>query len=240
MRILKIVLPHPQRTIISGHWTGEEEGEVGSKAFSEDHPQVVKGLQGVFNQDNGTGRIQRVGAGGLPSGAEHVTQWLSKLPNVFQAQVGFTGQQVAPGRSAGAGSDDYSFTCYGAPTFGLGALSWDYNTITWHTDRDTYDKVVFDDLKGNATLTAMLVYLASEDPGHVTPINPDSARAFAKAFNDSVAKVAAANPPDSATRAAAAGGGGGRGGRGGGGRGGMPLWPTCEKAPRVTAPRLGG
>ena len=34
MRILKQVLPHPQRTIVAGHWTGEEEGEVGSKAFS--------------------------------------------------------------------------------------------------------------------------------------------------------------------------------------------------------------
>jgi hypothetical protein len=62
MRILKQVLPHPQRTIVAGHWTGEEEGEVGSKAFSEDHPE--KGLQGVFNQDNGTGRVMRVGAAG--------------------------------------------------------------------------------------------------------------------------------------------------------------------------------
>ena len=32
------------------------------------------------------------------------------------------------------------------------------------TNRDTFDKIVFDDLKNNATLTAMLVYLASEDP----------------------------------------------------------------------------
>jgi hypothetical protein len=231
MRILKQVLPHPQRTIISGHWTGEEEGEVGSSAYAKDHPDVVKGLQGVFNQDNGTGRIVRVGAGGLPNGAEHLTQWLSKVPNVFQQQVGFTGQPVVPGGPAGAGSDDYSFTCYGAPTFGLGALGWDYNTITWHTDRDTYDKVVFDDLKANATLTAMLAYLASEDPGHVTPINPDSARAVVRAQLDSIARVGGNN----ATAAA------GRGGRGGGrGFGGPRPWPTCEEVQRKTNPRLGG
>jgi carboxypeptidase Q len=239
MRILRIVLPHPQRTIVSGHWTGEEEGEVGSKAFSEDHKEILNGLQGLFNQDNGTGRIVRVGAGGLPSGAQHLTEWLGKLPNVFQAQVGFTGQPVGAGNAAGGGSDDFSFSCYGAPTFGLSALNWDYGTITWHTDRDTYDKVVFDDLKGNATMTAMLVYLASEDPSRVTPINPDSARAFARMVNDSLAKIAAANPPDSAARAAAAGRGGRGGGRGGFGGGPRP-WPTCEKAPRATNPRLNG
>lgn len=229
MRILKQVLPRPQRTIVAGHWTGEEEGEVGSKAFSEDHPDIVKGLQAVFNQDNGTGRIVRVGAGGLPSGGEHLTEWLSKVPNVFQQQVGFTGQPVPIGGPAGGGSDDYSFSCYGAPTFGLGALSWDYNSVTWHTERDTYDKVVFDDLKSNATLTAMLAYLASQDPGRVTSIDPDSARRVVQPVLDSIA--------------AANGGvaGGGRGaGRGGGGRGGggPRLWPKCEKAARVTQPRL--
>ncbi len=39
---------------------------------------------------------------------------------------------------------------------------------TWHTNRDTYDKIVFDDLKENATLAAMLAYMASEDPEHMS------------------------------------------------------------------------
>jgi hypothetical protein len=46
----------------------------------------------------------------------------------------------------------------------MGAVNWNYGTYTWHTNRDTYDKVVFDDLKHNATLAAMMAYLASEDP----------------------------------------------------------------------------
>jgi carboxypeptidase Q len=228
MRILSKVLPHPTRTIVAGHWTGEEEGEVGSKAFTEDHPEIIRNLQALFNQDNGTGRVVRVGAGGVPSGAEHLTQWLSKVPNVFQQQVGFTGEPVQPGGPAGGGSDDYSFSCYGAPTFGLGALGWDYGTITWHTDRDTYDKVVFDDLKSNATLTAMLAYLASEDPTHVTSIDPDSARAATRVVLDSIARAGGNNQQQQ-----------GRGGRGRG-FGGPRLWPTCEKAPRTTNPRLGG
>jgi hypothetical protein len=38
MRILRTAYPKPKRTILVGHWSGEEEGEVGSKAFTEDHP----------------------------------------------------------------------------------------------------------------------------------------------------------------------------------------------------------
>ena len=54
----------------------------------------------------------------------------------------------------------------------------EYRQYTWHTNLDTYDKIVFDDLKQNATLAAMLVYGASEDPERMTretanlPVNP--------------------------------------------------------------------
>jgi hypothetical protein len=66
----------------------------------------------------------------------------------------------------------------GAPGFSLSSHSWDYGTYTWHTNRDTYDKLVFDDLKNNVILTAALVYMASEDPTFTPrtkrsmPLNP--------------------------------------------------------------------
>src|SRR5207253_57945 len=65
MRILKQVLPNPKRTIMVGHWHSEEQGLNGTKAFVKDHPEVIKGLQALFNQDNGTGRIQNISASGL-------------------------------------------------------------------------------------------------------------------------------------------------------------------------------
>jgi hypothetical protein len=67
----------------------------------------------------------------------------------------------------GLGTDHASFVCHKTPAFNLGALGWDYSFTTWHTDRDTYDKVVEYDLKNNATLVAMLAYLASEDPSRM-------------------------------------------------------------------------
>jgi hypothetical protein len=208
MRILKKAYPNPKRTILVGHWSGEEEGEVGSKAFTEDHPEVGKGLQALFNQDNGTGRIRSIGGGGLVHSPEHINDWLGRIPKEFSAQIN-GGNPVQSGRPAGGGSDDFSFGCAGLPAFGLGATPWDYNTVTWHTERDTYDKVVFDDLRYNATLTAMLVYLASEDPTRIPLDRVDLA-----------AQAAAAR------------------GAGGGGRGFGTTWPVCEKAPRKTNPRL--
>ena len=61
----------------------------------------------------------------------------------------------------------YTFWRPGAPAFPLSALSWDYSTHTWHTNRDTYDKLVFDDLRNNVVLTASLVYLSADDPEFV-------------------------------------------------------------------------
>ena len=50
------------------------------------------------------------------------------------------------------------------PAFNLSALDWAYWNYTWHTNLDTHDKIVFDDLKNNVILTAILAYKASEDP----------------------------------------------------------------------------
>ena len=165
MRILKQVLPRPQRTILIGLWAGEEEGLIGSRVFTEDHPEVMKGLQAIFNQDAGTGRVTRIGASGLPDAAKHLSAWIRQLPPELQKQLPYDG---SPGRPGSGGSDDASFACHGVPTFGMGGAMWDYGTLTWHTNRDTYDKVVMDDLKSNAVLVASLAYLASEDPDFIT------------------------------------------------------------------------
>jgi carboxypeptidase Q len=163
MRILKAVYPNPRRTIMVGHWSGEEQGLIGSRAWTEDHPEVLAGLQALFNQDNGTGRIQSVsGSGGLVGIHQHLQAWRAQLPTEFTDNVTYRALPTIPGNPGG--TDGAVFSCKGTPSFGLGALNWNYNQETWHTNRDSFDKVVFDDLKYNATLTAMLVYLASEDP----------------------------------------------------------------------------
>jgi len=60
------------------------------------------------------------------------------------------------------GSDHASFVAVGAPCFSLRSLSWEYG-YTWHTQRDTYDKIVFDEVRNNVVLAASLAYLACEE-----------------------------------------------------------------------------
>jgi carboxypeptidase Q len=167
MRILKKVYPNPKRTILVGHWNSEEQGLNGSKAYAEDHPEIIKGMQALFNQDNGTGRVQSISSNTLSQVGTHLKDWYSKLPSFYTDSMSpnvvswsFTDQ--APLTTGG--TDGTVFACHGTPSFGMGALNWNYNAYTWHTNRDTYDKVVFDDLKHNATLVAMMAYLAAEDP----------------------------------------------------------------------------
>jgi len=160
MRILRQAYPRPKRTILVGHWSGEEQGLNGSRAFAADHPEIVKGLQALFNQDNGTGRVTTISAQGLVGAGEFLARWMGRIPTELSRHVTL----VVPGTPGGGGSDYASFVCYGAPGFGLSSLGWEYGTYTWHTNRDTFDKVVADELKNNATLTAMLAYLAAEDP----------------------------------------------------------------------------
>jgi len=164
MRILKLVYPHPKRTILVGHWGSEEQGLNGSRAFVEDHPEIVGKLQALFNQDNGTGRVVNISGQGFEHAGEFIKRWLEGVPKAMRDSI----KTSFPGSPSGGGSDNASFVAAGAPGFSLGALNWSYFNYTWHTNRDTYDKVVFEDLRNNAILTAILAYMASEDPATFT------------------------------------------------------------------------
>ena len=164
MRLLKLAYPNPRRTILVGHWSGEEQGLNGSRGFVKDHPDIVTGLQALFNQDNGTGRIENMSASGFPDASASLARYLARVPADITRNIKFS----FPGAPSGGGTDHASFVSCGAPGFGLGSGDWDYGRYTWHTNRDTYDKISFDDVKLNAALAAMLVYLASEDTVRVS------------------------------------------------------------------------
>lgn len=160
MRLLKKFYPNPKRTILVGHWGSEEEGLNGSRAFVEDHPEIVKNLQALFNQDNGTGRVVNLSGQGFADAKNYLGRWLNAVPDTIKNRI----KTSFPGQPGGGGSDFASFVAAGAPGFSLSSLGWSYGSYTWHTNRDTYDKIVFDDLRNNAMLAAIMAYMASEDP----------------------------------------------------------------------------
>ncbi|MEE2899145.1 MAG: M28 family peptidase [Gemmatimonadota bacterium] len=174
MRILKAAYPNPRRTILVGHWDAEERGLIGSTAFAADNPEVVEGLQTAFNQDNGTWRIDYIRMMGFTGAGAHFARWFSAIPNEITDHI----ELDIPGVPETGGSDHMSFICKPVPSFRLQSNYPDYRQYTWHTNLDTFDKLVFADLRNNATLAAMLAYQASEDPERVPndtrvlPVNP--------------------------------------------------------------------
>jgi len=160
MRILKKFYPNPKRTILVGHWGSEEQGLNGSRAFVEDHPEIVNNLQALFNQDNGTGRVVNIGGQGFAKSKDYITGWLAAVPDTIKNQI----KTSFPGSPGAGGSDFASFVAAGALGYSLSSTSWDYGTYTWHTNRDSYDKLVFDEIRSNVILAAIMVYMASEDP----------------------------------------------------------------------------
>lgn len=163
LRILREAYPRPRRTIVVALWGGEEQGINGSRAFAEDHPEIVEGMQLLLNQDTGTGRIERISLQGFAGPGAPLRRWLARIPRGVADGI----EVDDPGMPSGGSSDHSSFVCRGAPALWLLSTSWDYGTYTWHTRRDTPDKLVFADLRRNATLLAMLAYLASEEPERV-------------------------------------------------------------------------
>lgn len=159
-RILKKLYPNPKRTIIVGLWGSEEQGLNGSRAFVRDNPSIVENIQVVFNQDNGTGRVTSINGQGFLHAYAFLGRWLHDVPQQFKSEI----ETTFPGTPSGGGSDHSSFVSEGAPAFMMSSLNWSYWNYTWHTNLDTYDKIVFDDVKNNVALIAIMTYLASEDP----------------------------------------------------------------------------
>lgn len=163
-RILKKVLPNNKRTIIIGNWGSEEQGLNGSRAFVADHPEIIKNTVAVFNQDSGTGRTVSLNGQGFLHSYKFLGSWLDAVPADIRNEI----KTTYPGAPSSGGSDHASFVAAGAPAFMLGAQNWGYGPYTWHTQRDTYDKIVFDDVQKNAILIAILAYKASEDPNQIS------------------------------------------------------------------------
>ena len=77
--------------------------------------------------------------------------------------LGVLGASSTRSRRTG-GTDSTSFNEAGLPGIGLGQDPIEYGTYTWHTNLDTYERIVEDDVKNSAIAIAAAVYhLAMRD-----------------------------------------------------------------------------
>lgn len=164
-RILKALGVSPRRTIRVALWSGEEQGLLGSQAYVKEHfgsienpkPDFLK-LGGYFNIDSGTGRARGMSVFG-PSEAAQV---LREVATAFE-DFGVMGALASRSRGLG-GSDNTSFNQAGLPGIGVMQDPIEYQSATWHTNLDNYERIIEDDAKKSATVIAAAIYqLATRD-----------------------------------------------------------------------------
>jgi hypothetical protein len=164
-RILKAIGVQPRRTIRVALWSGEEQGLLGSLAYVKEHfgtfeeqkPEYAK-LVAYLNIDSGTGRARGAGVFGPPQTAAVIREILKPFED-----FGVFGASATNSRGTG-GSDHTSFNNIGLPGIGFAQDPIEYNSHTWHTNLDTYERVIEQDARQSAiTIASVLYHLAMRD-----------------------------------------------------------------------------
>ena len=164
-RILKAIGVQPRRTIRVALWSGEEQGLLGSRAYVAEHfgtfeaqkPEYAK-LVAYLNIDSGTGRARGASVFGPPQAAGIIRELLKPFED-----FGVMGALATSSRATG-GTDSTSFNNAGLTGIGFGQDPIEYNSHTWHTNLDTYERIILQDAQQSAMTIASVVYhLAMRD-----------------------------------------------------------------------------
>jgi len=174
MRILQQSGVPLRRTVRIGLWTGEEQGLLGSRDYVSRHfgtpgagggrgnatqppapptllPDAAK-FAGYFNIDNGTGAIRGVYLQGNDAVAPVFRDWMEPFRT-----IGMTTLTIA---NTG-GTDHLSFDAIGLPGFQFIQDAIEYDTMTHHTNMDSYERLQPEDMRRNATIAAAFAFLAA-------------------------------------------------------------------------------
>jgi hypothetical protein len=164
-RILASIGIKPRRTIRVALWSGEEQGLRGSRAYVREHfgtfeepKPAFATFGGYVNIDNGTGRARFVSVFGPPAAASVLRDALAPFKD-----LGLLGAS-AERRRQGFSSDHGAFNEAGLPGILVAQDPIEYANYTWHSNLDTYERIVEEDVIKSAIVVAATVYhLATRD-----------------------------------------------------------------------------
>ena len=193
MRILKAIGARPNRTIRVALWTGEEQGLIGSQDYVSRHiahfpeptdpeqkaipaffrPNKGRPIPGpeferiaaYYNLDNGSGKIRGIYAQENLAAAPIFEEWLRPWHDL--------GATIVTQQNTGS-TDHISFDAVGVPGFQFVQDPLDYFTHVHHSDLDTLDHAVADDLKQAAAIVASFAYNTAMRPQRM-PRKPQAA-----------------------------------------------------------------
>lgn len=160
LRILKALNVAPKRTIRVALWGGEEQGLYGSRGYvsrylvdasnNQNKPDFDK-FAAYFNMDNGSGQYRGIYLQGNEMVRPVFEEWLKPFEGLGCSTITIRNT---------SGTDHQSFDRYGLPAFQFIQDEIEYDR-GYHTVMDTYERLVMNDLKVNAIITASLAYNAA-------------------------------------------------------------------------------
>ncbi len=163
MRILKASGVSLRRTVRLALWTGEEEGLLGSREYVRAHfgdprtGQVASEqakVSAYYNVDNGTGAIRGI-----------YLQGNAAVDSIFKAWMKYVDSDSISVRHTTlrgtGGTDHLAFDAVGIPGFQFIQDPIEYATRTHHSNMDLYERIQPTDMRHNALVVAVFVYLTA-------------------------------------------------------------------------------
>ncbi len=144
----------PRRTLRFVLFTGEEQGLLGSLAYTKTHKSEMANHVAAVILDNGQGPVTRLNLGGR----KDLIPAVEKLAGALK---GIADLKVDDGLMFG--TDTGPFTLEGLPGINMGQDSPEYR-YTHHSVVDTFDKVQQDILARDSTLVALTAFWIADRP----------------------------------------------------------------------------
>lgn len=154
-RTLKALGWKPKRTITFVLFTGEEQGGFGADMFVKNHAAELAKIDAVLVLDTGTGKVYSIALENLWETGPLMTEIYRPLQEIFDLQPLSTRYFSA--------SDHVQFLEKGVPAYFCMQLPAHYREAH-HSQTDTFDKVIPDQINEDAAFLAAWAWNVSEMP----------------------------------------------------------------------------
>ena len=159
LRAIKASGLKPRRSMRFILFSGEEQGEIGSRAYTTAHRNELDKAAGVVIFDAGTGKITAFSTGGRKDVVPAAQAMLAPLEQFGVPKADATAE---------TGSDHYDFMLEGVPTFDVDQEEANYME-NYHATTDTFDKVDFKQLKKNVAEAAEFTFALANAVDRIGP-----------------------------------------------------------------------
>lgn len=167
LRLLMITGERPKRTVRIVLFDGEEQGLLGSQAYVQAHLGTLEApkpeadhLIAYVNLDGGAGQLRGFTVFGPPEASQVLRELLKPFEDLGAVGAIHTSMRLPKPDYA----DVTSFSHAGFPAISAVQDGLEYNTYTWHTTLDTYERVPPEDVARTATILASVAFHLANRP----------------------------------------------------------------------------